>query len=571
MSGVAPDQLELDGARLPSLVIDFPGRVDFDVTLPAHPELTFSYAVESGSRAPRARVEFAVSVIHDRFAVPLFRRTLRMDDQNRWHRARLDLAAWAGGKVTLRLENRPERNLNDVPWADRIRVSWGDPRIASGAPPQAPSSPSVILIVVDTLRYDTLGVNGFDGPVSPSLDWLALESVRFDRAFAAAPWTKPSIASLLTGLSPLSHGVLEKNGITPGATGTLSEQAVTLAEVLSGQGFETVAFISNSWLAADFGYAQGFDRYSIEANDGVVIERARELLTLRDPATPFFLYLHFLGPHAPYVAPERDYLELKTSSSLGKDRPITAADPGRPRHLDATPWANREENARLVSWRAKYAAAVRRLDRQIGALLDELRSSGRLDRSWVVLTSDHGEEFLEHGSWEHGHSLCDHQLHVPLWIRKPGAASAGRRISELVSLEDVMPTVLSLLSLPIPPVVQGRDRSPWLADDDPLPEAPGKALLASGVVNEPGLLSLRTDRLHLIWDEDSGRIELYDTVEDPEETENQAKESRDEVGDLKRLLAGHLARISSQGRLDGERVPIPDRLRDQLRALGYIQ
>ncbi len=291
-----------------------------------------------------------------------------------------------------------------------MQTVWGAPEISNVSTDAPLDRPSAILIVVDTLRHDYLGVHGFEGEISPNLDWLALESTRFDHAFAPTPWTKPSVATLLTGLHPQTHGVLDQRGrIDPDATDTLSDQAHTLADAFQDSGYETADFVGNAWLARTYGFGQGFDTYVVSPRDPVLIKKAREWLTERDPETPYFLYLHFIDVHGPYRAPETDYLAVRDSPSLGEDRELTKTDPSRPRYLDATAWADVDDSEHLREWKAKYAATVRQLDRRLGRLLSELRKSGELDRAWLVFTSDHGEEFLEHGIWAHGYTLCNHQ------------------------------------------------------------------------------------------------------------------------------------------------------------------
>jgi len=516
-------------------------------------------------------VDFRLRVIADGFPVTVFQRSLRVAEHNRWHDVTVNLAAWAGKNVTLRLETFPTRRKGRVPWAERIRTAWGAPELTSGERPPVPESPSVILILVDTLRYDYLGVDGFEGDISTNLDWLALESIRFDRAFAPAPWTKPSVASLMTGLYPQTHGVRDQGGkIMPNATDTLSRQATTFAEVFAAHGYETAAFVGNAWLAPPYGYDQGFETYVVDNDDGRLVSQAREWLAANAEHSPYFLYLHFINVHGPYRAPEQDYRTLLGSPSLGEERHLSSDDPVRARHLEATPWAHAEEKESLRAWKAKYAATVRQLDRRLGVLLNELRSSGALDRARVVFVSDHGEEFLEHGTWEHGYALCDHQLHVPLWIREPGARHAGRRVSEVTSLLDVMPTLLGASSLPVPDVVQGEDRSRWLGDEPPGKKS-RRVALGSGMLHRPRAHSLHTDRYRLSWDEVSGAVELFDTLEDPGEQHDLAPSQPEIASRLRKVLGERLEQIKKAGSLETEVVPIPEALRDRLRALGYIQ
>ncbi|MGH9334691.1 MAG: sulfatase-like hydrolase/transferase, partial [Vicinamibacteria bacterium] len=362
-------------------------RVQVEVDVPAtplRPFLKFSTAVETRRPVPRARVKFRVSVVSDGFPVIAHEGTVRFKGHNRWRHHWVDLAAWAGKRVTLAFETRPTSSGGDVPWADRIRAVWGDPVVgAREAQESAGRSPSVILIVIDALRYDYLGVNGFRGEVSPNLDWLALESVRFENAVAAAPWTKPSIATIFTGLHPETHGVLRLHRNSGEA---LSERAVTLAEVFREHGYRTAGFVGNALLSPPYGFQQGFETYLVDRRGDVLLDELRSWLSA-DGDAPYFVYLHLIGAHGPYRAPEADYRLLRASPSLGAVRKILPTDPPRPDHLEMTPFATVDEGGRLEAWKAKYAAAVRAVDRRLGVLLNELRRSGDLDRSLVVLTS----------------------------------------------------------------------------------------------------------------------------------------------------------------------------------------
>ncbi len=272
-------------------------------------------------------------MISEGFPVTVFQESVRVQQANQWHARKVNLAAWSGKNVTLRLETLPTRPNSPIPWADRVRTAWGDPKIEARTPTSSTRRASMILIVVDTLRYDYLGVNGFHGDVSPNLDWLAMESVRFDNAFAAAPWIKPSTASILTGLHPTTHGVLDHNRtILPGvATDALSDEAVTLAEAFREQGYTTAGFVANPWIAEEYGYGQGFDRFvSIADGDDLLIREARDWLLSLDDSRPYLLYLHLLDVHAPYRSPERDYWDMQESQA--RVSATTARSPTR------TPW-----------------------------------------------------------------------------------------------------------------------------------------------------------------------------------------------------------------------------------------
>jgi arylsulfatase A-like enzyme len=234
-----------------------------------------------------------------------------------------------------------------------------------------------------------------------------------------------------------------------------------------------------------------------------------------------------------------------------------------------TPFADEGERHRLRPWKAKYAAGIRDLDRRLGDLLDRLRRAGRLEDAWLVLTSDHGEEFLEHNHWDHGESLCDHQLHVPLWVRGPKAEGAGRSVDEVISLMDLMPTLLGVLHIPIPPPTQGEDRSEWLSSGFKPPSS--TVSLSTGSVLKPSLHTVRAKDHRLLWDENSNEFELFDLRVDPEAIHNVLTIEPEVTLNLQKLLVERLGELTQEGSLDGTTAKIPEHLLERLKALGYIQ
>ena len=206
-------------------------------------------------------------------------------------------------------------------------------------------------------------------------------------------------------------------------------------------------------------------------------------------------------------------------------------------------------------------------DRKVGPFLDELRNRGILDRSYLVFTSDHGEELMEHGGWNHGENLFDHQLHIPLLIRKPLSEDAGRRVDSLVSLIDLMPTLLSLARVDQFPAAAGRDISPLLGDEGDVRLEP---VFASAVIGRPHLHGVRTPRQKLLWDPSGNTVALYDLAADPRELDDRTSQDETSVELLKQYLREHLMDVTERGSLTPESLPLTDELRDQLKALGYV-
>jgi arylsulfatase A-like enzyme len=440
--------------------------------------------------------------------------------------------------------------------------------------PAPVSAPSFILVLVDTLRADHLGSYGFDGEISPNLDRLADQSFVFTNAFAPAPWTKPSVASLFTSLYPEIHGITDHDGHywalpeNGAAASRLPSEAVTLAEVLRAGGYRTAAFVANPWLGSRHGFDQGFELYVRGERTRILLQRARAWLKGLAAEQRYFLYLHLMDVHAPYDAPEPDYDALRPSPSLGADRRLSQQEHDAiPFHQPEGHSLNGPDRWRLKAWRAHYAAGVRALDRRLAVFLERLRRSARLDDAVLVITSDHGEELLEHGGWNHGATLFEEQLHVPLLVRPPGGTAGPRRIDGFVTLLDLMPTLVDLAQLEAPPGLQGRPIPSLTGDREPRRDP---LSYASTTVDRPGRYSARSARFKLILDEADEPM-LFDLEADPGETQNLAASQPKKMAHMRDLLLRHVARMKQRGGLRRETTGLSDDQREQLRVLGYVQ
>lgn len=350
----------------------------------------------------------------------------------------------------------------------------GAPRIREDVLAAAPARPPIVLIVADALRADRLGSYGSKGGHTPTLDAIARTGVRVERAIAPAPWSQPSIASLFTGLYPGAHGVTRYEAAFAGAIAgepphrVLEARFDTLAERLGRAGYTTAGFTASPFLAAAFGFDEGFDHYeSPEPGESWSGEEltgaALEWLDARDDADPVFLYLHYMDAHGPYEAsPERLDPLLDAVEALKDPRPLSAeerehlgylerlprraVDPARHAHLAGT----------LAYWRARYDGAVRELDAHLADLVAALEARGLWREALVIVTADHGEALLDGGLWDHGRSVQHVEVNVPLLWRWPGVLPSGGSAAETASLVDVLPTLLELLDLPPAPEAQGR-------------------------------------------------------------------------------------------------------------------
>ena len=446
------------------------------------------------------------------------------------------------------------------------------------------SQPNVIVIMVDTLRADYLGAYGFEGDISPNIDALAAESVRFDNCIAQAPWTSPSIASFVTSLHAQNHCVANGYGLFCEVIEdeylweSLPEEATTMAEVFRDAGYETAGFVGNWVVKSKFGFAQGFDTY-VEPQgdeqhideDRFLFDQATEWLRQRKGGRPFLLYLHLMDVHAPYRLTAEGIEAIRDSPSLGKDRALTELEiADRPVHLGARiRWPDPSMADRLRNWKTAYAAGVRGFDRQLGVFLDVLREQELIEDAVVVFVSDHGEEFVEHGAWEHGKTYFNPALQVPLLLRLPGAERAGERVGRLVSLIDVMPTLLGLAGIEqeLPPM-QGKDLGPVVSG-----EGGGEEpwAFASALPEETATIVAQNDNLKLILDLETGATELYDLGEDPGELRDIASERKDLLDLMQQRIQAHLESVGSFPSYRPSATALSEEDIEKLRSLGYVR
>lgn len=442
--------------------------------------------------------------------------------------------------------------------------------------------PDVVVILIDTLRADHLGVYGSQRGLTPNLDAFAAEAHVFDKAVVTSSWTRPSIASMLTSRYPTALGLL-------GRDDTLHPAVATFPEVLRHfGGYRTLGLIGNGNVGAGFGFGNGFDVYrmprlrrsypggfAIPVAEGITQE-ALEMVDAEATDRPLLLMTLYVDPHDPYLphpgltGPEPPgRFSGARRELLTLDRPGTETGPDDHRRI-----------------RFLYAGEVRYVDLWVGELLRGLRQRGRYDESLIVITADHGEGLWDHGMRAHGTDLYEEQIHVPLLVKYPGMTPAdARRIDTPVSLVDLAPTILETVGLPLPPSFQGADLTPLARgeDRDPALEQVYSELDLDGRDFE----SIRQGPLKLIAPRRRGggkedRLaarELYDLSRDPAERHDLLADGASPTAvdgtsptpldsALERwrlaLLAAAVEREEVQVELDAE-------TRRSLRALGYLR
>jgi arylsulfatase len=334
------------------------------------------------------------------------------------------------------------RGTESLTPADPAAVSLPPPIEPHPAPPGAPN---IVLVTIDTLRADHLDAYGYARPTSPSLDAFAKDGVLFETAISAAPATQLSTASLLTGLWPVTH--MEPMRDRPEGVAFLRSGFTTLAEHLAAAGYATAGFVSNPALRAEEGFAQGFatwdDTTGRDAEaEGVIAPAIEWLATAR---APFFLWVHLLDPHHPYDPPELGPWEDPSDAAAAALRRTWTSLPfaeqtARMQRVERSSDLDPATRAFLVD---RYDTEIRHADAGVGRLLASLERQGATRaNTWVAVTADHGEEFLDHGRLLHSHTLYDELLHVPLIVRGP-TTPAGLRVAEQVPTIALMPTLLA--------------------------------------------------------------------------------------------------------------------------------
>ncbi|MCP5039961.1 MAG: sulfatase [bacterium] len=443
---------------------------------------------------------------------------------------------------------------------------------------QALAPPTIVLIVADTLRADYLGYSGLGSGVTPAIDRLARESVRFAQVYAAAPWTKPSVASLLTGVGPTRHGVTdheghfwsgEEGGDAQRTTGIVPSELLTLAEGLRNAGYRTAGFVANEWLARGYGYEQGFDHYVDDIppdRPGAAFARADQWLAQQDSDPPLFVYIHTMEVHGPYDA-TAPFVEQARRAKLGTSHALSDAEfEAIPEYLRTSPWARGPEARDLLEWRTRYAAGVTVLDRALGVFLGRLQESGRSENTAIVFTSDHGEEFLEHGGFDHGRTLFDEQTRVPLLVKFPDVAA--RDVSAVVSLLSLYPTLLESAGATRADFEASSSPSLWPMILDEAPKSPHLAR-ASATKWQPGLHAMRIEQHKVIVDTDTGAGVLYDLASDPAEQHSVASTEPEMAQSLAGRLFEQIEADRSHAHLP-KAAPLDPQTVEALARLGYV-
>ena len=461
----------------------------------------------------------------------------------RWWRESADLPASPGLRLDVGVAWQGPADLAPPaePW-----IALGSPRIyAAGERPGR----VLLWISFDTLRADHVGAWGHDRATSPRLDARLRDFVLFDEALSTSSWTLPALASQMTSRYPTAHGAVHpRAALSPGVR--------TVFEQLADAGFTVLGVTANVYISTEYGLWRGFDAlwYTRGRADGVGI-LARRALGDRG-AGDLALFLHYMDPHSPYAPPP----PFDRRFDAGYGGPIDGRN-----YAERGPVTPRD----LEHVKALYDGEIAYADEEVEALMRDLASEGLLDEAVIVISADHGEEFLEHGSWNHGGTLFREVVHVPLALRVPGVA--GHRVATPVSLVDLAPTILDAMGVAPPATFMGRSLLPMLR---------GRAARVEPIFAETELtgtrhhaISVREGRYDYILrlgasEPANGTSALYDVVADPAETIDRSHGP--EAARLRSVAMAVLRRQQAAAAPPRD-APIDGEAAETLRALGYIQ
>ncbi len=479
---------------------------------------------------------------------------------------------------------------------DREKANAPSANISAGLP-------NIVLISVDALRPDHTFLGAYERDTTPHLKEFAKESVVFDNAFANSSWTRASVSTMFTSLYPTSH---KNNGLGS----ELAQAAFTLPKALKTKGYATGVFSANAFVAPVFGFGSGVDKfyhkrvsvygqlimghvlgslrkYSPFLNKLNIFFESIEIPFLGEAGKttkaeglndafldwtsglkgqPFFAYFHFMETHTPYATPapfDRKFVDPSYTGPLPNDQPLH--EPFYP--LTKAIALPEKEYDNLV---AQYDGNIAYVDHRLNELFQALRERDLLDKTLVIITADHGEEFYEHYGWGHGKSLYREVIHVPMIVRYPAQFPQGKVSQANVQHIDLLPTILELTGIPAPKHLEGRSFASWAKN----PDDPGEPrTLYSEVIHENSYArsvidkNLKLIELHVYGKE---KQLLYDLTADPKEQNPLDLKVHPESVRLKQLLDSFYKRAVGK-MLGSKSVEIDQETLERLKTLGYVK
>ena len=557
--GELATEVRVGGVQRRALAVRAPTTLSWYVEVPPGGKLGFGLAAEGEPPS----VATAKIVVTPDGGPPqeIFSRAVT----GRWSDTVLPLERWVGQavRIDMRVEGRGGAG----------RVGWSTPAIlVPPRPDPAERHPAknVVLLLIDTMRADHLQpFNAATRVRAPSIARIAQEGTIFTSAQSPENWTKPATASILTGLWPMTHRAKTDEARLPAA-------ATLLSEMLKEADFATASFIANGFVSDRFGFNQGWDVYHNYIRDNRPTEAEAVFRDAGDwieqhKSERFFAYVHTIDPHVPYDPPAQ-YLRMYDGREyLGQVLPRQTADLLERAKRNPPAVVFDESDRRRLE--ALYDGEVSYHDHHLGEFIDRLDRLHVLADTLFVVVADHGEEFADHGSWGHGHTMYQELLHVPLMFRLPGSVPAAQRIDTTVSSMDLLPTILDTVGLPVPQNVEARSLVGFIRGNPP----PGPAVAFSEFLDDRRVI--RAGRWKLIL---RGPIPtLFDLQTDPGEQHELRLEDHPVAMRYCRVLIGQFLGVENRAHwlsadqsapgaeLQQENAVVDPEMCRQLGALGY--
>jgi len=573
-------KIPFDEYSLNSLIAPPDSEFCIDLKLPSNAVLEFGYGFlnEFINRKSNQSVQFRLLLEKSGNEETLFSKTISWKTAKDIIREQIDLTPYAGNKVRLTFLT----SEIDADSQSQIVPVWVNPIIFQV---RETDQKNIILISLDTIRPDHLGCYGYQRNTSPAIDLLAADGVLFKNTYSTTSWTLPGHVSLLTSLNCLNHQVyfpLQK--MTP--------DAPTLADILRTQQFYCAAFTGGGYLSETYGFSKGFDSYQeikLHGDQAIRLDEAERLaqlasLWLEDNKDKnFFLFLHTYQPHDPYANMSpigKEFLEEESKWEQVK-MGILLDERGGRYHAQFSD----EEKQNII---ALYDGDIKYTDTFfVRPIMDKLKELGLYEKSLIILTSDHGEEFFDHEAWLHDHSVYEEGIRIPLIVKFPDAEFKGTQIENIARITDIMPTILDRASIKINrqrfdgvslvPLINGKEKKQRTFVSD---------VALREFKMSPSVISINKDNFKFILNKkisspyirrsvrnfDGSQIELYDLEKDPGETKNLAANIA--FRDLCFELLDDINRLYEKAEELQKRqdeVTLDQSLRERLKALGYIK
>lgn len=558
------ENLSLDVMMSPPL-----SRYEYMVKVPENGRLEFGtgiFGYREGSQ--QKEVQFVITAQHDGDSKTLFEKTVQLEEgmlREQIESHTIDLSGYGGESVRLSFITRDPSGDENVQPPNPAFSFWVNPVIFH----PEPDGLKVILVSLDTLRADHLGAYGYHRDTSPFLDRLAEDSVLFESAYSQSSWTLPAHMSLLFSLNPASHQVYFNDQ-------KINNSIPSLSSYLKEQGYLTHAFTGGGYVSSIFGFSKGFSGYEEPVGGQKAALRDDEAAHLYEKTSrwlhenkdkKFFLFLHTFQTHGPYRCPSPWNEAFLEPDAKWKEMALRNFLDSRGDDYDFT-----EKEIRNII--ALYDGEIKYTDEVlIKPLVDQLKEMGIYDNTLLIITSDHGEEFFDHGGWLHGRTLYNELITVPLIMKFPDSRFKGTRVPSIVSLIDIMPTVLHTAGFKYDNL-DGKTLLDWISGKETQDRIFMSELAHKNTpVPCPALSATNRGQMKFIINhsEDGVKsVETYDLQADPEEKDNIIQDVQDLRDDVVKFLMDYYEEKKKKA-VSTERIQLGKELEEKLKALGYLR